>query len=126
PARSRHGRMLLYFHGGGFFCGSPRTHRAITGRLAQHLGWPVLSPNYRLAPEHPYPAALEDALEVWRWLLAEGCRPDRAWRGGDSAGGGLALSRMLACRGQGLPLPAGALLFSPWTDLTCNAPSTTE
>lgn len=122
----RRGWMLLYFHGGGFFCGSPQTHRAITGRLAQHLGWSVLSLDYRLAPEHPYPAALEDALAAWRWLLAEGYRPDRIWLGGDSAGGGLALSLMLACRQQNLPLPAGALLFSPWTDLTCSTPGITE
>lgn len=126
PARPRRGRMLLYFHGGGFFCGSPQTHRAITGRLARHLECPVFSLDYRLAPEHPYPAALEDALTAWRWLLAGGHRPDRIWLGGDSAGGGLALSLMLACRQQGLPQPAGALLFSPWTDLTCSAPSIAE
>lgn len=126
PARPRRGRMLLYFHGGGFFCGSPRTHRAITGRLARYLECPVFSLDYRLAPEHPYPAALEDALAAWRWLLAEGYRPDRIWLGGDSAGGGLALSLMLACRQIGLPQPAGALLISPWTDLTCSAPSIAE
>ena len=126
PARPRRGRVLFYFHGGGFFCGSPQTHRAITGRLARHLECPVFSLDYRLAPEHPYPAALDDALAAWRWLLGGGHRPDRIWLGGDSAGGGLALALMLACKRHGLPQPAGALLFSPWTDLTCSSPSIAE
>lgn len=125
-AHPRRGRALLYFHGGGFFCGTPQTHRAITGRLAQLLGFTVLALDYRLAPEHPYPAALEDAIAAWQWLLSLGYRPDRVWLGGDSAGGGLALALMLACRERDLPLPAGGLLYSPWTDLTCTAPSITE
>lgn len=124
--RPRRGRALLYFHGGGYFCGTPQTHRAITGRLAQLLGYAVLSLDYRLAPEHPYPAALEDAIAAWQWLLSLGYRPDRIWLGGDSAGGGLALALMLACRERGLPLPAGGLLYSPWTDLTCALPSISE
>ncbi|HEX6959592.1 MAG TPA: alpha/beta hydrolase [Ferrovibrio sp.] len=123
PAKPRHGHALLYFHGGGFFCGAPRTHRAITARLAKLLGMAVFSLDYRLAPEHPFPAALEDALAAWRWLLAEGYWPDRMWLSGDSAGGGLALALMLACKKAGLPLPAGAMLLSPWTDLTCSGAS---
>lgn len=126
PLQPRRGRVLLYFHGGGFFCGSPQTHRSITSRLAGQLGCAVFSLDYRLAPEHPFPAALEDALAAWQWLLAEGYRADRIWLGGDSAGGGLALSLMLACRQRGLPLPAAALLFSPWTDLTCSGASIAE
>lgn len=126
PEKPRRGRALLYFHGGGFICGAPRTHRAITARLAKRLDVAVFSLDYRLAPEHPFPAALDDALTAWQWLLAEGHRPDRIWLGGDSAGGGLALSLMLACKERGLPLPAAAMLFSPWTDLTCSGASITE
>lgn len=125
PAQPRRGRVLLYFHGGGYLCGAPRTHRAITARLAKLLGWPVFSLDYRLAPEHPYPAALDDALAAWRWLLAQGCRADRVWLAGDSAGGGLALALMLAAQRQSLPLPAGAALFSPWTDLACTGAAIT-
>lgn len=125
-AHPRRGRVLLYFHGGGFFCGSPQTHRVITGRLAELLGYEVFSLDYRLAPEHPFPAALDDVIAAWDWLRSLGYRPDRIWLGGDSAGGGLALALMLACRDRGLPLPAGALLFSPWTDLTCSLPAYAE
>lgn len=125
-AHPRRGRALLYFHGGGFFCGTPQTHRAITARLAQLLGYSVFSLDYRLAPEHPFPAALDDAIAAWQWLLSLGFRPDRIWLGGDSAGGGLALALLLACRERGLPFPAGALLYSPWTDLTCSTPSVSE
>lgn len=123
PKKPRRGRALLYLHGGGYICGAPRTHRAITARLAERLGFCIFSLDYRLAPEHRYPAALQDALAAWRWLLEEGFRPDRIWLGGDSAGGGLALALMLACKQKGLPLPAGAMLFSPWTDLTCSGAS---
>lgn len=123
PLQARRGRALLYFHGGGYLCGSPRTHRAITARLALQLQVSVFVPDYRLAPEHPYPAALQDAETVWRWLLDQGFRPDRLWLAGDSAGGGLALALLQACRQQQWPMPAAAALFSPWTDLTCTAPA---
>ncbi|MBS4045749.1 MAG: alpha/beta hydrolase [Alphaproteobacteria bacterium] len=126
PRQPRRGRALLYLHGGGYMAGNPRTHRAITARLAHRLGVAVFSLDYRLAPEHPYPAALEDALAAWRWLLDDGWRPDRLWLAGDSAGGGLALALMLACKQQALPLPAAAALFSPWTDLTCSGASVTQ
>lgn len=126
PRQPRRGRALLYLHGGGYLAGSPRTHRTITTRLAHRLGVAVFALDYRLAPEHPYPAALDDALVAWRWLLQEGWRPDRLWLAGDSAGGGLALALLLACRQQGLPLPAAAALFSPWTDLTCGGGAVTE
>src|SRR3546814_6128484 len=98
PQQARRGRVLLYLHGGGYICGAPRTHRAITARLAKRLGIAVFALDYRLAPEHPYPAALEDALAAWRWLLGRGYRADRIWLAGDSAGGGLALALMLAAR----------------------------
>jgi acetyl esterase/lipase len=125
PRQARRGRALLYLHGGGYLAGNPRTHRTITARLAHRLGVAVFVLDYRLAPEHPYPAALTDALSAWHWLL-EDWRADRLWLAGDSAGGGLALALMLACRQQDLPLPAAAALFSPWTDLTCSSPSITE
>lgn len=119
PEYPRRGRALLYLHGGGFVCGAPRTHRPITTRLARRLAVPVLALDYRLAPEHPFPAALDDAVAAWRWLTGPaGYRPDRIWLAGDSAGGGLALSLMLALRAAGLPQPAGAALFSPWADLS--------
>ncbi len=127
PQYARRGRALLYLHGGGFISGAARTHRPITTRLAQKLAVPVLALDYRLAPEHPYPAALHDALAAWHWLTGPaGYRPDRLWLAGDSAGGGLALSLMLALRDKGLAQPAGAALFSPWTDLSMSGASHTE
>jgi acetyl esterase/lipase len=108
--------MLLYLHGGGYFACSPKTHRPITGAFAQG-GLRVLVPDYRLAPEHPFPAALEDALAAWRGLLAWGCAASRIAVAGDSAGGGLALALLLALRDAQAEAPAAAVLFSPWTDL---------
>ena len=107
---------LIYFHGGGYFACSPRTHRPITGRFAQS-GLAVFSPDYRLAPEHPFPAAVDDAVATYRGFLARGTPPAELTVGGDSAGGGLALAMLLSLRDAGDPLPAGAVLFSPWTDL---------
>lgn len=126
PSQARRGRVLLYLHGGGYICGAPRTHRAITARLARRLGIAVFALDYRLAPEHPYPAALEDALAAWRWLLERGYRADRIWVAGDSAGGGLALALMLAARQERLPLPGACALFSPWTDLACTGAAIAE
>ncbi|WP_141580274.1 alpha/beta hydrolase [Actinomadura sp. WMMA1423] len=110
---------VLYLHGGGYVVCSPRTHRPITSRLAVDTGLPVLAPRYRLAPEHPFPAPLEDAVAAYRWLLARGVPASGIVLAGDSAGGHLsaALTGEL-CR-QGLPSPAGLMLFSPWVDLTC-------
>jgi len=126
PLQARRGRALLYLHGGGYISGAPRTHRSITARLARQLGVTVFALDYRLAPEHPYPAALDDALAAWRWLLEQGYRADRIWLAGDSAGGGLALALMLAARQQQLPLPAACALFSPWTDLACTGAAIEE
>ena len=99
--------VVLYLHGGAFCIGSPETHRALTARLARITGLPVFSLDYRLAPEHPYPAGLDDAIAAFCSLSAEGTgRP--VILAGDSAGGGLALSTALALRDRGLPLPAGA------------------
>jgi len=107
---------LLYLHGGGYFACSAFTHRSITAAYAVR-GLRVFAPNYRLAPEHPFPAAVDDALAVYRGLLESGIAPEAFAIGGDSAGGGLALAALLAAKEAGLPMPACALLFSPWTDL---------
>jgi epsilon-lactone hydrolase len=112
---------LLYLHGGGYFACSPRTHRSITGAYALR-GFSVFAPDYRLAPEHPFPAAVHDALAVYRAML-ERVPPRRLAIGGDSAGGGLALATLLAAKAERLPMPACALLFSPWTDLAATGAS---
>jgi acetyl esterase/lipase len=114
--------LLLYLHGGGYFACSPKTHRAITTSLAQH-GFRVYVPDYRLAPEHVFPAALDDAMAVYRALLADDHLPRRLVIAGDSAGGGLALALMVAARDAGFSLPAAAGLFSPWTDLAATGAS---
>lgn len=120
------GRTILYLHGGGYTVGSPRTHRDLLGRLGRAADAFMVAPDYRLAPEHPFPAALDDALIVYRALLDLGVPPGRLLVAGDSAGGGLALALLVAAREAGLPLPAGALLISPWTDLTLSGPSLDE
>ncbi|MGE4481050.1 alpha/beta hydrolase [Acidocella sp.] len=114
-AAEKEAGAMLYLHGGGYFACSPQTHRPITGGFARQ-GLGVFAPDYRLAPEHPFPAAVEDALAVYRALTAMH-GPSRVVVAGDSAGGGLALSTMLAAREAGLAMPAGLVLFSPWTDL---------
>jgi len=111
-------RAVLYLHGGAYTRGSVRSHRSFCSRLSAAVGAPVLAVDYRLAPEHPYPAAVEDAVVAYRWLLGEGLEPDRVAIAGDSAGGGLAAALLLAARAAGDPLPAGAVLLSPWLDLT--------
>jgi epsilon-lactone hydrolase len=119
-------RTILYFHGGGYYFCSPRTHRAITYGLATRADADVFSLDYRLAPEHPFPAALDDALAAYRRLLADGVRADSLVFAGDSAGGGLALATLVALRDAGDKLPAGALLYSPWTDLAMTGASIRE
>lgn len=111
-------QALLYFHGGAFCICSPSTHRPLVSALATSAGVRALSLDYRLAPEHPFPAALDDGLAAYRWLLANGFTPEQIVLGGDSAGGNLALALLLALREAGEPLPAGAILLSPVTDLT--------
>jgi acetyl esterase/lipase len=109
---------FLYLHGGGYLSGSPVTHRAITGHLASRCGARVFAADYRLAPEHPFPAALDDAVAAYRGLLAEGVAPGEVVIAGDSAGGGLTVATVLRLRDLALPLPRALVLFSPWTDLT--------
>jgi acetyl esterase/lipase len=108
---------VMYLHGGAYCVGSPATHRAITSRLARGAAASVFVADYRLAPEHPFPAALDDAVAAYRGLLAQGCKPARLALMGDSAGGGLALATALRLRELGEPLPAALVLLSPWVDL---------
>lgn len=114
--------VLLYLHGGGYFGCSAETHRPITASFALE-NFRVFSADYRLAPENPFPAALDDAVAVYCGLLAEGHPPERIVLAGDSAGGALVVSLMLALRSAAVPLPAGAALFSPWTDLAATGES---
>lgn len=114
---------ILYLHGGGYYFCSPRTHRAVSFGLATRTGARVFSLDYRLAPEHRFPAALDDAIAAYRRLIAAGALPQTVVMAGDSAGGGLALAALVALRDAGDPLPAGALLFSPWTDLAATGAS---
>jgi len=111
-------RAILYIHGGAFVICSTATHRPLVARLAQVSLTPALSLDYRLAPEHPFPAALEDCLSAYRWLLENGYSPRSIVFGGDSAGGNLTLTTLLALRDAGEPLPAGAFCLSPLTDAT--------
>src|SRR5216684_4527256 len=113
---------LLYLHGGGYFGCSAETHRPITVYYALH-GFRVFAPDYRLAPENPFPAAVDDAVAFYRGLLNAGYAADRIVVAGESAGGGLTLSLLLALRAAGNALPAAAALFSPWTDLAATGDS---
>lgn len=110
--------VLLYMHGGGYVSCSAATHRPITAALARLTGLRVFSLEYRLAPEHRFPAALDDALDAYRWLLGQGLDGEEIALAGDSAGGGLVLSTLLRARDAGLQSPACAVCFSPWTDMT--------
>lgn len=110
-------RVVYYLHGGGYCLGSPETHRGLLHALSQKTRARVLAPDYRLAPEHPHPAAVEDAVAVWQALLDDSAQPERTVIGGDSAGGGLTFATLLKLRDDGLPLPAAAVTLSPWVDL---------
>jgi acetyl esterase/lipase len=114
---SRPDRHVLYLHGGGYIFGSPPLYRDMTWRIADQTRARVLCLDYRLAPEHPFPAALDDTVAAYRWMLANGAHPRRIAVMGDSAGGGLALAALMRLRDEGVPLPAAAVTVSPWTDL---------
>lgn len=109
--------VVLYLHGGGYMVGSPRSHRGIMGSIAVNASVRVLGIDYRLAPEHPCPAAIDDALKAYRWVI-ERFDPAQVVIAGDSAGGGLTAATLVAARDAGLPMPAGAVLISAWLDLT--------
>jgi acetyl esterase/lipase len=123
PASPVAGKAMLYLHGGAYCLGSPRTHRGLVTHLAAATGLEVVVPDYRLAPEHPFPAAQDDALRCYQALLARGIAAHNISIAGDSAGGGLALSLALRLRDAILPQPGALLLISPWVDLTLSGAS---
>lgn len=110
-------RVLLYLHGGGYVMGSIATHREMVARLSKAAGVRALALDYRLAPENPFPAAVEDATAAYRWLLSQGIQPSHIVVAGDSAGGGLTLATLVALRDAKVPLPAAGVCISPWTDM---------
>ena len=115
--------VILYLHGGGYVVGSLNTHRDLAARLGRAAGTRVLLIDYRLAPEHPHPAAVDDAVAAYRWLLAQGLAADHLAVAGDSAGGGLTIATLIALRDLGVPLPAGGVCFSPWVDMEATGES---
>jgi len=120
---SRPDHHILYLHGGGYIYGSPLLYRDLSWRIADAARAVVWMLDYRLAPEHPFPAALDDAARAYRWLLAQGADPRRIAVMGDSAGGGLTFGTLLKLRDEGEPMPAAAAGLSPWTDLTITSAS---
>jgi epsilon-lactone hydrolase len=120
---SRADRHILFLHGGGFVAGSSALYRHVTWRFAAAARARVLSVDYRLAPEHPFPAALDDAVNVYRWLLSEGAEAHHVAVMGDSAGGNLAFAMLLKARDETLPLPGAVVGLSPWLDLALTGPS---
>ena len=118
-------RVVLYLHGGAYCIGSPATHRGLAASIAQAARARALVVDYRLAPEHPFPAAVEDAQAAYRWLLGEGVPPGRLALAGDSAGGGLLLALLASQRDAGQSLPAAGVCLSPWTDLAFSGQSWT-
>ncbi len=110
-------RAVLYLHGGGYVIGSVNTHRDLMSRISRAAGARVLGLDYRLAPENPFPAAVDDAVAAYRWLLGQGLKPNKIAVAGDSAGGGLTVAALLAIRDAKLPAPAAGVCMSPWVDL---------
>jgi acetyl esterase/lipase len=117
PPAAVPGRALLYLHGGGYVIGSIKSHAELAARIGRAARAEVLMIDYRLAPEHPFPAAIEDAAAAFRWLLDQGFDRRRVAIAGDSAGGGLTVATLLALRDAGGPLPAAAVCLSPWVDM---------
>jgi len=116
-------RVILYLHGGGYVMGSINTHRAMIARISRAAKARVLAIDYRLAPEHPFPAAVDDATTTYKWLLSQGYQPGKITIAGDSAGGGLTFATLVALRDANIPLPAAAAPISPWTDLAATGES---
>ena len=125
PELPRDRAAVLYLFGGGYVLGSPASRRKTAGHLANAARTRVLVPDYRLAPEHPFPAAVDDALAAYRFVIGGDVAPERVVLAGDSAGGGLAFALLLAVREAGDPLPGGVVAMSPWVDLTCTGTSMT-
>ncbi len=123
---ARDDAFVIYYHGGGYVMGSLDTHQELMGRISRVCQAKVLGVDYRLAPEHVYPAAVEDGVSSYEWLLAQGADASRVMLAGDSAGGGLTMATLLSIRDKGGILPVGAMMFSPWTDLTASGESATS
>jgi acetyl esterase/lipase len=118
-------RTIVYLHGGGYVIGTAEGYRELTSHLGRAADAQVLVVDYRLAPEHPFPAAVDDAVAAYRWLLSTGVSPKSVVIAGDSAGGGLTMATLLALRDAGVPLPAAAATLSPWVDLECTGETMT-
>jgi len=125
PAEADANKVILHFHGGGYVIGGINAHMIMCIPMAKSLNVKMLLPDYRVAPEHPFPAALEDGLKVYRWLLEQGYKSSDIIISGDSAGGGLALAITLSLRDNNEPLPSAVICFSPWADLTLSGESHT-
>lgn len=123
PANAPTDKLILYVHGGGYVSGSCSDHRGFVAKFAANTGFTTLIYEYRLAPEHPFPAAIDDSVNVYEWLLSSGYLPQNIVLAGESAGGGLCLALLLALKDRGIPLPSAAVAISPWTDLTCSGES---
>lgn len=122
PAVFDEDSVILYLHGGGYGMGSIRSHRKLAARIARECRTQCLIIEYRLAPEHPFPAAVDDVETAYRWLLEKGYQPEKIVLGGDSAGGGLTIASLLRLRDQKLPLPLAGFCLSPWLDLEARNP----
>lgn len=116
-------KVILYIHGGGYVSGSCNDHRGFVSKFAKNIGVTNLVYEYRLAPEYPFPAALDDSIKVYRWLLTSGYKPENIIMAGESAGGGLCLALLLALKERNIDLPVAAVAISPWTDLACSSDS---
>ena len=117
PPGATAGRTILYFHGGGYIVGAPRDYREMVSRIARAAQAQALTIDYRRAPENPHPAAVEDAVAAYRWLLGQGVEPGRTVLAGDSAGGGLTVATLVSLRDRGDRLPAAGVCLCPWVDL---------
>ena len=116
-------KLIFYVHGGGYVSGTCNDHRAIVSKFANNAGFTCLVYEYRLAPENPFPAALDDSVKVYQWILDSGFKPENILIAGESAGGGLCLAILLALKERNIALPVAAVAISPWTDLTCSSVS---
>ena len=123
PDEANPEKLILYVHGGGYVSGSCSDHRAFVSKFAKNTGVTNLVYEYRLAPENPFPDALDDSVKVYQWILASGFKPENILIAGESAGGGLCLAIMLALKERNIALPVAAVSISPWTDLTCSSDS---
>ena len=125
PKNARKDKVVLYLHGGAYVMGSPRTHRQLVSHMVRAAGVVAVLPDYRLAPEHPFPAAIEDAVAVYSGLLESGFGAEDIIISGDSAGGALSVATLLQLRHAGIPMPAAAVLLSPFLDITGSGESAT-